>query len=210
MKDLINRVRDMINSTYLIFSEKVGSGLLNINKEASMQLQYAYLLLRNKDALLHETDEFIEVELETGIAVNGHNRECDIVVYVSKNGETKRIPIELKCYRNIASSGKNRGAHDTFRYTLYQDLELLENYVSGNTLLGYQLTMIDVRNFAYPRTKKAKSWAYDISHGHEILNGIHINVPIGGDDDASVHLEKSYSFSWNEIGNFYFINLKGE
>lgn len=40
-QSLKNRTRELITLAWDIFSRKVGNGLITINKEASMQLQYA-------------------------------------------------------------------------------------------------------------------------------------------------------------------------
>lgn len=210
MEQLINRVKDVIDVCWDSFSAKVGSGLLLINKEASMQLQFAYILKNSIDLIIHHVNESVSIELETGIQVNGRMRECDIIVHIKKDNEEVILPIEMKCYKTISSSGKLRGAQDLFRYGVYEDLELLESYVNKdkNRLLGIQLTMTDNRNFVYPKSKKGKSWGYDVSDDTIIKNGIEINIPIGG-KEASAKLIHNYHFKWVTKGHFYFLKLQG-
>lgn len=208
MEDFINRVYEVIDSCWLSFSAKVGSGLLDVNKEASMQLHFAYLLKNTIDLAIHSNDESVSIELETGIYVENRMRECDILVKISKDGISKYIPIEMKCYRNISSSGGFRGAQDLFRYGIYEDLQLLESYVSEERFLGIQLTMTDCRNFIFPKRKKGKSWDYDISHGTILTNGIEIDTPIGG-RPVSISLSNSYNFEWVQFGVYYFLKLQG-
>jgi hypothetical protein len=43
-EDFSERMRAAISLSWVMFSRKVGNGLIPINKEASMQLQYAYVL----------------------------------------------------------------------------------------------------------------------------------------------------------------------
>ena len=43
------RMRAAVNLILIIFSQKVGNGLVRINKEVSMQLQYAYVLQHLQD-----------------------------------------------------------------------------------------------------------------------------------------------------------------
>ncbi|CAA0260800.1 hypothetical protein [Tenacibaculum maritimum] len=208
MEQLINRVKDVIDVCWDSFSAKVGSGLISINKEASMQLQFAYLLKSTIDLTIYNIDESVSIELETSIPVKGKIRVCDIVLKITKGDITFNLPIELKCYRNISSSsGKLRGAQDLFKYGVYEDLELIENYCNETTLQGIQLTMTDAINFPYPKYKKGKSWDYDISNGTNIINGIEINTPIGG-KPKNIKLLKSYIFNWKEVGEFYFIKLE--
>lgn len=173
-----------------------------------MQLNFAYILKNSIDLIVYHQDEEISIELETGIPVNGRLRECDLVVRIKKGKTELDLPIEMKCYRNIASSGKLRGAQDLFKYGVYEDLQLLESYKGENRLLGIQLTMTDTRNFAFPRVKKGKSWNYDISDGTIISNGIEIITPIGG-KPKHIKLEYNYNYKWIQVGSFYFLKLQG-
>ncbi len=209
MEELLQRVYGMIDTCWHSFTAKVGHGLININKEASMQLHFAYILKNAIDLVVYHPDEMVSVELETGIPVNGRNRECDIVLQLSKGDVTYDLPIEMKCYRNKSSSGGLRGAQDIFRYGIYEDLELLESYAGGKRLLGIQLTMTDSRNFIYPKSKVGKSWNYDISDGAVINGGIELNTPIGG-KQVTLKLNKSYEFKWVELNGFYFLKIQGK
>ncbi|WP_339629671.1 DUF1643 domain-containing protein [uncultured Maribacter sp.] len=208
MKVLINRVKGIIDLCWDSFSAKVGCGLIVINKEASMQLQFAYLLKNSLDLVVYNEDESVELELEMGIRVGEKTRVCDIIIHIEKGTDKIELPIELKCYRNISSSsGKLRGAQDLFKFGVYEDLELLESYVGDNRISGVQLTMTDARNFVYPRNKTGKSWDYDISDGHSITNGIELNTPIGG-KEVSIILKGSYNFAWINKGAFYFLKIQ--
>lgn len=209
MEDLIKRVIDIVETCWQSFSAKVGHGLINVNKEASMQLHFAYILKNSVDLIIYHPDESVIIELETGISVNGRNRECDIIIQIVKGNKISELPIEMKCYKTKSSSGGLRGAQDLFRYGIYEDLELLESYVGGNRLLGIQLTMTDSRNFIYPKSKTGKSWHYDISDGTVITDGIKLNTPIGG-KQVSMHLKKTYEFKWMELSGFYFLKIQGK
>lgn len=210
MEELLNRVLNTVDICWNSFSAKVGSGLISINKEASMQLQYAYLLKSSIDLAINNKNEHVFIELETGIPVNGRIRECDILIHMTKEQSECFLPIEIKCYKTISSSGNPRGAQDLFRFGVYEDLQLLEGYAFSkpNTLIGIQLTMTDSRNFVYPKSKKGKSWAYDISNGTDIIEGISLSTPIGG-KPASISLTKSYKFNWTESGDYFFLKLQG-
>ena len=53
MEDLLNRVKNIIDLCWESFSAKVGGGLINVNKEASMQLNFAYILKNSIDLIIH-------------------------------------------------------------------------------------------------------------------------------------------------------------
>ena len=207
MEALLQRTYDLINQTWTTFIHQVGNGILEINKEASMQLNYAYLLRNALPLIIFDKDEEVEIELERGIKINGRLRECDVIVSITKSEEKLHIPIEMKCYKKYASSGGLRGAKDIFYKDLYEDLELLEGYSQNEGYLnGIQLTMTDFRSIAFPTTKNGKYFDYDITDGHEINNGIELNTPIGG-KEIDIKLKGSYQFKWQELNEFYFLKL---
>ncbi|PIE46482.1 MAG: hypothetical protein CSA42_08350, partial [Gammaproteobacteria bacterium] len=61
------RMRAAISLSWVMFSRKVGSGLIPINKEASTQLQYAYVLQQLIPLITFHESERFEIELETGV-----------------------------------------------------------------------------------------------------------------------------------------------
>lgn len=208
MLDFKNRVNSIVDICWDSFSAKVGCGLIVINKEASMQLQFAYILKNSLDLAVYNDDESLEIELETAIPVNGRLRECDIVIQMTKGAEELFLPIEMKCYKEFASSGGKRGASDIFMKDVYQDLELLESYTKNNHYgNGIGLVMTDLSRIPFPKSKRGKKWNYDISDG-TVLSGITVkNTPIGG-YGVNITLNKNYMFNWNQVNNYYFLKLE--
>src|SRR5690606_39839032 len=87
-------MRAAVNLSWIMFSRKVGNGLVPINKEASMQLQYAYVLQQLLPLITFHENERFEIELETGVQVNGRGREIDLL-FKGEFGEQKHtIAIE--------------------------------------------------------------------------------------------------------------------
>ena len=210
MEALINRVHNIVDQCWSSFSAKVGGELLVLNKEASMQLNFAYLLKNAMDLVIYHKGESVGIELETSIKVNNHHRNCDIVINIQKDGERVFLPIEMKYYKEYASSGGKRGALDIFVKDVYFDLELLESYSKLNAYLnGIQLTMTDLKRVIYPSNKDGKYWTYDISNGAKIKAGTNYTTPIGG-HNIDITLNKNYKFDWKNVGRFYFVKLEGK
>jgi hypothetical protein len=208
MDGLIKRVNDIIEICWESFSAKIGCGLIEINKEASMQLNFAYLLKNTIDLVIHNEDEKITIELETTIPINGRTRECDVVIKIEKEDKILYLPIEMKCYKEFASSGGKRGALDIFFKDVFADIELLESYSKKEHFLkGIMLVMTDFKNAVYPAKKNGKYWDYDISDGTIISGGVTKNTAIGG-YDVSIKIDGNYNFDWKEYNNFYFLKLE--
>ncbi|WP_073667568.1 hypothetical protein PCP30_15805 [Pseudomonas aeruginosa] len=207
-QSLESRMRHAISVAWQIFSRKVGGGLIAVNKEASMQLQYAFVLKQILPLILHARDESAELELETGVRLPTGPNNIDILVIGRSGSREIRIALELKCYRNITASGGKRGAQDIFHKDVYQDLEILEAYVAaGIAHRGIALVMNDHAPITMPIEKKGKFWAYDISHGAHFAGGT-IDVAIGG-KPVKLTLSRSYSFDWHKFGGIWFMELEG-
>jgi hypothetical protein len=202
------RLRRAISIAWSVFARKVGGQLIPINKEASMQLQYAYVLKQLLPLTLHNLGESVELELESGVKTSGGSNNIDILLCGDSSLGRTRIAIEMKCYRTLAASGGNRGAHDIFMKDVYEDLHILEEYVTaGHASAGVALVMNDLERFVNPKVKNGKCWHYDISQGHTFPGG-NINIPIGG-KEVNVSLQNAYTFNWAKFGNFWFAELEG-
>lgn len=202
------RMRAAVNLSWIMFSRKVGNGLVPINKEASMQLQYAYVLQQLLPLITFHENENFEIELETGVQVNGRSREIDLL-FRGEFGEQKHsIAIEMKCYRTLAASGGARGATDIFMKDVYEDFYLLEQYVLSEIAQeGVSLVMNDLPRLVNPKNKNAKCWDYDISNGAS-FGPIHLTTPIGG-KRVNIRLVKSYTLNWVQYGDFWFMEAQG-
>lgn len=173
-----------------------------------MQLQYAYILKQLLPLSLHQDTEFADLELETGVPTRSGMSNVDILVRGRTASEESRIAIELKCYRNRTATGGTRGAHDIFMKDVYEDLHILEEYVSrSHAGFGVALIMNDLERFVSPKSRKGQCWAYDISHGFTFPGG-KITVPIGG-KPVNISLENSYAFNWARFGDLWFAEVEG-
>jgi len=202
------RLRQAISVAWHVFARKVGGGLIPINKEASMQLQFAYVLKQLLPLTLHHKGDAAELELETGVKTSSGSSNIDILLRGQSTAEEVRIAIEMKCYRTLAASGGTRGAHDIFMKNVYEDLVILEEYVAlRHASRGVALVMNDLERFVNPKVKSGKCWAYDISDGHTYPGG-QISVPVGG-KSVLIELKKSYTFKWAKFGSIWFSEIEG-
>lgn len=204
------RLRNAISFAWEVFSRKVGAGIISINKEASMQLHYANILSQTLPLILLEADEVANVELETGVLVENKPREIDLLLIGTKQGNTHKIAIEMKCYKTKAASGKNRGATDIFMKDVYDDLHLIERYYEEQQAnKGIALVMNDREGFINPKKKEAKCWDYDISHSH-VVGPVEITTQVGSKKKPIyILLKRRYTFNWNKLGEYWFAEIEG-
>jgi hypothetical protein len=206
--DLPVRMRASISLAWSLLARKIGGGLIAINKEASLQLHFGYVLQQVLPLVtFHESDK-LELELETGAKIGQSVCEIDVLLTGTSQSRTHRIAIELKCYRTLASSGGKRGATDIFMKDVYEDLAILERYVEcGQANEGVALVMNDMERLVRPTDKTAKCWHYDISHG-AAFGPITLDTPIGG-KDVSIALNRRYELDWRQYGKFWFLEVQG-
>ncbi|CAK2946683.1 conserved hypothetical protein [Vibrio crassostreae] len=203
------RMRAAVSLGWSILSKKVGNNLVAINKEASMQLQYAYVLQQLIPLITFSSGDRFNIELETGINIHGRTREIDLVFSGISQQQSHTIAIEMKCYRTLSSSGGKRGATDIFMKDVYEDLQLLEQYVSeGGMSEGVSFVMNDMDRLVNPKSKSTKCWDYDISQGAS-FGPIDLTTPIGG-KDVNISLAKSYSIDWSNNGDYWFLEIQGQ
>jgi hypothetical protein len=181
---------------------------VSINKEASMQLQCAYILKQMLPLTLQQKGESADLELETAVKTESGTNNIDILLRVSTLRRKMAFAIEMKCCSTIAASGGNRGAHDIFMKDVYEDLHVLEGSVArGHASQGIAVVMNDLERFVNPKVKNGKCWAYDISQGHTFAGG-QIAIPIGG-KAVHVDLKKHYAFNWPKSGDIWLMELEG-
>jgi hypothetical protein len=111
----MERLEFVLDLGWRLLLEKVVSGRLQVNKEASLQLHLGNIFYHLGELLCIEKNERFEIELET--AHDGKN--IDIVCSF---GELKAA-VELKCFRKHSNRAK-----DMDMYNVLKDLERIGNY----------------------------------------------------------------------------------
>jgi hypothetical protein len=205
MELFVDRVRDLVNLCWSNFSAKVGGGIVTTNKEASMQLEFAYLLKQSLDLAIHNKHESIDIELETSLNIAVGYKECDIVLKLTKGKEIIYIPIELKCFKQFQPNGNPTGGYTQFRRHVYTDLYLLEQYSLLQLFsTGISLVMTDFNGIV----NRNGFWESNICNGTTIQNGIIANNAYQETEPTT--LTNNYAFNWREVGNFYFLKLEAK
>lgn len=201
--DFQTRIEELIHLTWNIFQQKVWNELLKLNKEASMQLHYSYILQESIPLIIFEKNESIIVELESWVKIYNSNKEVDLLITWKKWDIEYKIAIEMKFYKKLASSGKSRWASDIFKKDVYEDLQLLEKYKTFNHCYKWiELIITDYEWFINPKNKLTKSWDYDISQWAKWGSKIY-NTPIWW-KEVNINLYNNYTFNWIKNWKYFF------
>lgn len=217
-----DKLDKLVKVAWELLQRKIAGGLVKVNKEASLQLHYAYILQELISICQFSDAENVKVILEKTIGMGGKNtQEIDVVIETTVNNTPYQVAIEMKCYRKYASSGKLRGGINEFVKEVYEDIESLEKYRVLDTSIKkvYFLAMTDYENVVSPlnqskdkaKAKTPKYRAYDISNGFVLKGPKNINIPVSS-KSVSIHINGKYTFDWTVVpfsaGNFYFLILE--
>ena len=206
--DFQKRLRSSISIAWQIFQQKSSNELIAINKEASMQLNYAYILQSLIPLITFDKSENISIELEKSVNIdNKQTCEIDLLLTGRKEKKEYRIAVEMKCYREFASSGGKRGATDIFMKDVYADIEILEKYIENNHCQDKVfLAMNDLDRLVNPKDTSAKCWDYNISQNFIIDGPKNIQTPIGG-KPQNITINGKYRFNWVQLRKYYYLEI---
>lgn len=146
---LKERLKQIVDSSYVLLCNKIAGGTIKICNEASLQMQLGVILKQIGQLYEFEKDDRFSIELETWQPIestskskNGRAR-CDISLKLTNNKETQEAAIELKHFRHST----NEAVTDN-RFALLLDLENLEHYKANNpNLLCYEIVYTDNENY---------------------------------------------------------------
>ena len=163
-ENISDRVNWAIEFAWNITICKIVSGEIKVNKEASLQMHYSTILKTVLDLIKFSPKDRVEIELETTVNIEGKSYIIDILLTYTDGIVSEKHSIELKCYKEFASSGGKRGANDIFMKDVYLDIYYSELYLqhkfADHTTC---LILTDYSYFINPKSKKTKNWNYDIS-----------------------------------------------
>ncbi len=209
MNNNLDKISELINMTWNIYSHKAANKLLSPKNEKMMQLQLAFLLQTLCPLFEFNKNESIKVLLEEPAIINKGKREIDIVISHLSGTNIQYYPIELKCFRLGTQKGTGRrGAQNLGMYDYWDDIESLEQYLDlMNYKLGFQFTLTDDKYYVTTQHKgeQVKTYSTYIERKnvtgrlwHKIANR-----------KGEIILKNIYDNSkWKKINNYYFICQK--
>jgi len=190
------RLIRILDSSWDILSQRIATGRVKINKEASLQLHYSSILLAHGELLCIAPDETFLIELESA----NEKKSIDIVCSL---GDTKAA-VELKCFRKASSR-----AMDYDMYDVLCDLERLASYAG----FAVRKFICITDNPSYVKSRHSGHAGSVTIRDGTFYNGGTIIVPswIGAWKDSSrdraVTLAKDVLFDWSENRGWYSLSI---
>ena len=196
-----DRLKQIIDISYKLLCNKIVSGGIRIDNEASLQMQLGVILMQIGQLYEFDNNDHFSVELETWQDIsptsksNKGRARCDIYLRFISNSEAKEAAIELKYFKHST----NEAVTDN-RFSLLLDLKNLEQYKANNPdLLCYEIVYTDNENYAKLDNRSKIKITPTISGNTE---------PYAG---RIITLQESYSSVWDSYAkehHFLKINLQ--
>lgn len=190
---LEDRLKQIIDGSYKLLCQKIVSGNIIVDNEASLQMQFGVILKQLGQLYEFSIKDHFSVELEiwqdiptTSKSNNGRAR-CDIYLKFTSGSETKEAAIELKYFKHSA----NEAVTDN-RFSLLLDLENLEQYRTKNpNLLCYEIVYTANENYTKADNRSKIKITPTISGNTEPYIG------------RTITLQKTYTSIWDSYSKEY-------
>lgn len=190
------RLRRVLDESWDILSQRIATGRVRVNKEASLQLHYASIMLVHGELLCVELGETFTVELESDEGDKNIDITCDL--------GGARAAVELKCFRKASNRPLDIDMYDVLR-----DLERLSTY-----------TAFTVRKFICLTDNKAyvmgahggHAGSVSIRDGEQYQGGVPITPSWAGtwkdkSRDRPLTLSKDVVFQWTQNADWYSLSI---
>ena len=195
------RMEQILANAYMLFCNQVAGGVIHIENEASMQLHLSNILLQLGRLYEFSADEHFNIVLEKKIdlaspTIKSANKKArvDIWIELSKANEVQATAaVELKYLKKTDSA-----AVTDARYSVYKDLENLEQYhVGSGNLVICEIVYSDNPNFL-----EKKGMKFSIADDTVISS-------YGGDTTyGEIVLSNQYPpLRWDRYGGHNFLNI---
>lgn len=195
------RMEQILANAYMLFCNQVAGGVIHIENEASMQLHLSNILLQLGRLYEFSADEHFNIVLEKKIdlaspTIKSANKKArvDIWIELSKANEVQATAaVELKYLKKTDSA-----AVTDARYSVYKDLENLEQYhVGSGNLVICEIVYSDNPNFL-----EKKGMKFSIADDTVISS-------YGGDTTyGEIVLSNQYPpLRWDRYGRHNFLNI---
>ena len=192
LDSLENRMRWLLSTGWEICLRRIVSERISINKEASLQLHYAYVLAQMGEIACIEQGESFKIELETAHAGKNIDIWCAL-------GNCEAA-IEMKCFRKAS----NR-AIDTDMYDVLKDISRLESY--SHVKFRRFICLTDNRYYANA-AHKGHAGSVSIADGKKYQKNVSITPSWMGKwkdstRDTEIVLMNDLEFAWRRIDRWF-------
>ncbi len=205
-KDIIElgypeRLNEILDLSWKIFKSQFIHGRHKINKEAPFQHHFAQIIENVGNLYSMDKEDLFKVDLETKCNINGKSKYIDISCEFNKR---------IKCAIELKFKTKKQSAANLGRVDAYVDISALESALELVTEEQFHLGkfyMITDNKQYINQSKRGIGTVFATHHGHITEKGKKLVSNCKDREHVKLTLRNSYHFEWEEINDWYFLDL---
>jgi hypothetical protein len=194
------RIAAILDASWTIFKSQFINGRYQINKEAPFQHHFANIISTVGHLYCLSRNENFYVDLETKCSsIKGRDKYLDITC--SFNQPNTGCAIELKF------KTEQQGAQDHGRIDAYIDIEALELACKTSYQMGRFYMITNSASYINP-SRRGVGTVFCLHDKYTTTPSHPLACPTSkGRDNIVVTLQGSYTFNWEQIETWYFLEV---
>lgn len=199
-KSYSRRIDEILNSSWRVLKTRFVEGRHQFLKEAPFQHYFAHIISTIGETYCTKRNDIFLVDLETKVLqVRGRTKYIDITCSFPEEEVSCAIELKFKTAR--------QGAQDHGRIDAFVDIEALEIACQRDFQLG-RFYMITNSTPYINQSNRGVGTVFTTHDGAVTPAGHTFQCPQSkGREHVKVHLRDSYEFQWEQIGDWYFLEL---
>jgi len=194
-----DRLKKIVNLAYESLYEKIAGGVIIIENEASLQLQFSSIIKTIAEIYIYQKDELFSIELEkpvilsSGVFSKSNSSKARIDIFISIenliSGEKSNCAIELKFFKKANHREPNN------RYDVFKDIHNLENY--GDFVnMGILLVATDHEHYISQEKYSSETSDFDFRENSKYIKGTQLEYKTNTPYGKPIVLNNTYIFKW--------------
>lgn len=198
MKSFKERLTEIVQTSYKLLCEKIAGGMIQIDNEASMQLQLAIIMGTIGHFYEFTPEEHFSLKLEYAVK-NGNlqtrkstQNKARIDIYMSLSNDTEKCSVAMEMKYFPKCDGETVTEN---RLNFLADIENLEAYIRlGMAEIGFFMLYTTNPNYLMDNRSKVKIGNNSMLKDERA-------------ESESFIIQGSYNLKWDSIDNKYFLLL---
>ena len=201
-QDYVLRIEEILDLSWRILKTRFVDGRHQISKEAPFQHYFAHIISVVGEQYCTKRDDIFIVDLETKLVdFKGKNKYIDITCSFLKQNISCAIELKFKTAQ--------QGAQDHGRIDAFVDIESVEIACAK---YGYNIGrfyMITNSTAYIKKSRKGVGTIFTTYDGARTGANAQFHCPDSkGREKVIVNLKNPYQFEWENVGKWYFLELR--
>jgi hypothetical protein len=203
------RLHQIIETSYFLFIEKYSRKSINIESEASFQLQLGFIIktlgslyeFDKNDLFTIELENYIDSEIPFPKSKSG-KAKVDIMLNFQNGDKYCKAAIELKFLKKINHREPNN------RYDVFKDIKNLETYKLNKIDICYFIMATNHHHYFNQDSYSEDTKDFDFRHGSTYKIGTELIYRTEKQYGEPIKLDNNYQFKWDSKNELHFLKVQ--